>query len=116
MIFSPAPLTIDYDVLHLTSETGVWEFGVHRVMFGMRVCANWVGSGVYVMDYCAGDRLADVAILSGWCRAILEAQPETLTHAALEALLPGWDRRPVVLDDRCMRALASLAAQARGAA
>lgn len=115
MRFSETHPTVDFDLLRLTSETGVWEFGARRMLFGVRVSANRVGAGMYGMDYCAGNRHTDFQQLFAVCRLILEAQPETLTHAELEALLPGYTVRPVLNDHSCMARLCELAVRARRA-
>lgn len=95
------------------SENGVWEHGLRRMIFGVRVSANPVGADCVVMDYCAGANLLDVVDLLGLTRTILEAQPESLTTRELRAMLPGWDRRPVVRDEACMAGLRQLAEAAR---
>ena len=53
--------------------------------------------------------IADFQQLFAVCRLILEAQPESLTHVELAALLPDYTVRPVLNDYPCMARLYQLA-------
>lgn len=116
MIFSLAPLTEAYDVLRLTSETGRWELGCHRVLFGVRVVANRVGSGVYAVNYCAGADLPRIGVLRSLVQQILESLPESVTEDEVQTLMPRWTVRPMHNDPACFEALVQLARQAQAKA
>lgn len=116
MIFSLAPLTESYDVLRLTSETDQWELGCHRVLFGVRVVANRVDSGVYAVNYCAGADRPRIGVLRSLVQQILEGLPESVSEAEVEALMPRWTQRPMHRDPECFEALVQLARQAQAKA
>lgn len=120
MKFTEAAPTEGY-FMRWVSENGIWEFGLRRMIFGVRVSANLVDApwGEYaMMDYCAGAKPRDISRLCRLGRTILEGQPESITGQELRAMLPGYAVRPVVKDEACMTALTRLAAEAmrRGAA
>ncbi|OLV20162.1 hypothetical protein [Deinococcus marmoris] len=112
MIFSLAPTTESYDVLRLTSETAQWEFGCHRVLFGVRVVANRVGGGVYAVNYCAGADPVRIGVLRSLVQQILEGLPESVSEGEVLALMPRWTVRPMHNDPVCFEALVLLARQA----
>lgn len=116
MIFTATPTTVDYDVLRLVSQTGRWEFGLRRVIYGVRVCAGIVDSGGYSVDYCAGADAGQIVLLRVVVQQILEGQPEAVTPRELTALLPSWTVRPMFRDTACMDALVRLACDAQAKA
>ena len=111
MIFTAAPLNENFDLGHWVSETGSWDFGLRRVLYGVRICAS-KGEEYFVVDYCAGADAGHITFIRSLVQAILEGLPESVTAGAVEQLMPKWTRRPIHKDQDCLDALILLAGQA----
>lgn len=113
MKFTLSTCTEDLDILRETSETGRWQLGVWSVLYGGRVRAGVVGSGVLVVDYCAGRDATHICEALGLVREILSALPEDVTEDEVAALMPGYERKPIHNDKTCVPRLMALAARAK---
>lgn len=113
MKFTPAPPNVDFDVERYVSENGVWELGIHSVLFGKRVAANPVNWGGYEVDYCAGADPANVAEIRDLVRDILSMFDEDVEPHTIRHLWPKWERRPIHKDATCVPELRRLAALAK---
>lgn len=91
-----------------TSENGVWEIGVHPVMFGKRIRAGRVDRPFCAIDLCAGgdeDVLKQLAVLVMY---VLESFPEDVLEREVEDLMP-WCRTKPINNDPCWDELRKLA-------
>lgn len=111
MRFSLAPTTPDLDILRVVSETGRWEVGIWRVMFGLRVRA--LVDGEVPVDYCGGKVVEQVHEVYALVTDILTALPESVSGDEVHALMPGFEQKPVHKDFTCVPQLRALAARAR---
>ncbi len=107
MNFQPVNPDANY-FIRFASETGRWECGLTRMLFGVRVRAGVAGTGGCVVDYCAGaDRVFMFELLLVVVE-ILEALPESTTEAELSAMLPGHTVKPINQDPACWPQLQAL--------
>lgn len=98
----------NYSIARLVDETGQWEFGMRRVLYGNRVACNRIGTGCYVADYCAADDQSFLLLLFAVMYNILEQLPPETTETELQRVLPRYDRKPINLDP-CWQNLQCLA-------
>lgn len=53
------------------SQDGRIELGIHPVIFGYRVRAGFINSGMYELDWCGGDKQSDIELLFTVAKRIL---------------------------------------------
>ena len=82
----------------MISENGIWEIGIHPVLFGFRVRAGRVGEMEVAMDYCAADQHEFLMELYAMAIILLQTYPEETSTAELRADLPGYEVRPINRD------------------
>lgn len=95
-----------------TSENGVWEIGVHPVMFGKRVRAGKVKSPFCPVDLCAGSDDNVLKELAVMVMYILESLPENANEADVGRLFPICRIKPVN-NDPCWEGMRRLALERR---
>ena len=98
-------------LLKFESETGRWEFGITRVLFGVRVSAHVKNSPTVLVDYCAADQPAFAYELLATMAVILESLPESISEDDLYGMLPKWTVRPINKDPECWPKLKAMAAK-----
>lgn len=108
MKFVKAEPDENFDIAKWVSENNIWELGLHRVLFGIRVVANPVGDFRYAINYCAGDDESFALMLLAMVFHILSMLPEDITAAEVKKLMPTYERRPISLDP-CWEKLIDLA-------
>lgn len=98
MKFTGTETDENYDVARWVSENNVWELGLHRVLFGIRVVAGRVGDGCYDIKYCAGDDQGFALLLLATVFRILSLLPESIKPYELKRMMPTYERKPINLD------------------
>ena len=112
MKFTLSHTTEGLDVLREVSESGRWELGVWRVLYGYRIRAGVVDNGVFAVDYCTGSDMNHVSEVLGLVRVILSSLPEDVEGDEVHALMPGFQVKPIHNDKACVPRLMALAARA----
>lgn len=87
-------------------ETGKYELFIFPVIFGWRVGFGEVGTGMYIFDYCAGNKQKDVEELYGKVEMILS---KDIPLGEILRVLPFQERKPYFNDPKCLEALNILA-------
>lgn len=87
------------DANYLTNRmiSGNIEIGVHRVLFGYRVRAGYIGNGYYDIDYCCGDD-------PEWIRRVYSAVLTVLTSREETDAFKGFpvqNTKPMINDRVC---------------
>lgn len=108
MRFSKAEPDATY-FLRFVSESGRWEVGLHRVLYGVRVQLSLVGDVGPTLDYCAGADTTFIMELLCTLIMILDGIPENMPQHELEALFPGYTIRPIDKDPVCWPYLQQMA-------
>lgn len=93
------------------SETGVWELGLGRVIYGVRVKAGHIRSCGFVLEYCAGADPVFTAALLTTVMTILEQYPEDVPISQIERDFPSYAVKPIS-QDPCWPRLQELAKNA----
>jgi hypothetical protein len=108
MKFNRAKPTEDFSI-RLVSEKGIWEMGIHDVLFGRRVSFNRVGAHCYLRDYCAGaDLLFQMELLNA-VHIILQRLPdEAQSEPLADLIFPDYLIKPINLDPTCWTELKRL--------
>lgn len=109
MKFTKTEPNIDFDILRCVSETGKWEFGIRRMLYGVRICGNPVGNGAYTLDYCAGDDEVFALTLFATVATILEDYAEDVTTQQIKRDFPAFEIKPVNRDPYCWKRLQEMA-------
>lgn len=95
----------NFDILRYVSENEKWEFGIRRVLFGVRICGNPVGDWCYSFDYCAGDDEVFALALFATIAKILEKYPENVTVKQIQQDFPNYEIKPINRDPYCWKRL-----------
>ncbi len=77
MIFHETEPNINIDLLNWRSESGQFELGFRRVMYGCRVSLSDVAGGCYPIDYCLGLNTIQGVMVLSFVRHILYSVPDT---------------------------------------
>jgi hypothetical protein len=124
MIFQKVEPDLNFDVVKYSSRDGEWEIGVHRVIFGYRVCGNpiweeWsknkgmaelVKCQHYTFNYCAGADMGFLQQLLVTMLTIFEVLPSTVTEREVMDMLPEFRRKPINIEgEECWPKLQELA-------
>lgn len=102
MDFQPNPDTNGYLTHRMTS--GRVEIGVYRVIFGYRVRAGYIGSGIYHLDYCCGADQEWVRRVYNIVLTVLSARDEAGAFAGF----PEQTIKPMDKDHVCFVELAKM--------
>lgn len=110
MTFEQAETTDNFLLLRKVSAGGRWELGLYPVMFGVRVRLGLCKMSWCTLDYCGGANPLDYMELLRRVQMILLGVPEEVSEAELCKLFPGFDVKPVILDEACWKKLGEMAA------
>lgn len=84
--------------LKFASESGKYEVGFYRVMYGVRVRAGLAGDGCCIIDYCAGADYIFALELLATVIQFLEKFPENVSARSIEEIRPTSQVKPINLD------------------
>ncbi len=101
MKFSLVDSDLDFDVAKFLSETGKWEVGIRRLLFGLEVCGNPVGNDAYTFFYSAGNDGVFAVTLFATVINILEKYSEDVTTRQIEKDFPKYEVKPINRDPYC---------------
>lgn len=94
----------------LVSECGRVEMGFHRVLYGHRVRAGYVGEDWVHLDWCGGSMTKDLGQLYGICKTILESRE---VGNCFEGL-PGHSTiKPFFADEKFLKIITKIAEKAK---
>ncbi len=99
----------NFDVLRCISETGKWEIGIRRVLYGLNICGNPVHDDCYSFHYPAGDNRGFALVLFATVFRILERYPEDVTLKQIQQDFPKYEVQPIDKDPYCWKRLQEMA-------
>lgn len=109
MKFSRSEPDLTFDVAKFLSETGVWEIGIRKLLYGLEVCGNPVGDDACTFFYPAGNDGVFTLTLLATIINILAKYPENVTYQQIEKDFPKYEIKPINRDPYCWKRLQEMA-------
>lgn len=96
------------DLWAMRSESGRFEIGVRRVIFGMRVNLSYPANMTYEIDYCAGKKTLWALFIMQTIRRRLLTVDENEDLRIIRAMFPTQYHRPIDNDPKCLAHLLAI--------
>ena len=112
MKFTKAEPDRNFDVLRCVSETGKWEFGIRRLLYGLSICGNPCQDDCYSFHYPAGDNEGFALVVFATVFRILEKYPEDVTLKQIQKDFARYEIQPIGKDPHCWKRLQEMAIDA----